>query len=108
MLGTTTGTLTELNSTVVVPVDDADHFAVQLSGTWVGTVAFEATIDGTNWVSVAWTNSTSTSHITGVVSATTNGIFFHEMIFAPQFRVRFSAYTSGTATVTAFTSRIAK
>jgi hypothetical protein len=108
MLGTTTGTLTALNSTVVVPVDDADHFAVQLAGTWVGTVAFEATIDGTNWVSVAWTNSTSTSHTTGVVSTTTNGIFFHEMIFAPQFRVRFSAYTSGTATVTAFTSRIAK
>ena len=108
MLGTTVGTLTALNSTVVVPVDDADHFAVQLSGTWVGTVSFEATIDGTNWVSAAWINSTSTSNTTGVVSATANGIFFHETVFAPQFRVRFSAYTSGTATVTAFTSRIAK
>ena len=108
MLGITTGTLTALDTTVVVPVDDADHFAVQLTGTWVGTVAFEATINGTNWVSVAWTNSTSTSHVTGVVSTTANGIFFHEIIFAPQFRVRFSSYTSGTATVTAFTTRIAK
>ena len=108
MLGITTGTLTALDTTVVVPVDDADHFAVQLTGTWVGTVSFEATINGTDWVSVAWTNSTSTSHITGIVSTTANGIFFHEMIFAPKFRVRFSSYTSGTATVTAFTSRIAK
>ena len=105
MLGKTAGTLTALNSTVVVPVDDADHFAVQLSGTWAGTVSFEATINGTNWVETAWYDTTTAN---GAVSTIANGIYFHQTVFAPQFRVRFSAYTSGTVTVTAFTSRIAK
>ncbi len=107
MLGTTTGTLTALNGTVEFAIDDADHFSVQLTGTWVGTVSFEATIDGTNWVSVAWINSSSTSKTTAVISTTANGVFYHD-VFSTKFRVKMTSYTSGTVTVTGFSSRISK
>lgn len=108
MLGTTTGNIGALNAALAVAVEDTNYFTVQLNGTWAGTISFEATVDGTNWVSLALVNSSSTALTTGVVSTVGNGIFFHPSAFANQFRVRFSAYTSGTASVTFLTTRISK
>lgn len=108
MLGRITGTIGALNAAVTVGVEDVDYFAVQFTGTWAGTITFECTVDGTNWVSLACVNSTSVALTTAVVSTTTNGLFFHPGAFASSFRVRMSAYTSGTATVNFLTTRISK
>lgn len=46
-----------IGSTTTTPLAGSDphtgFIAVQLSGTFVATVTFQGTVDGTNWVSVA-------------------------------------------------------
>jgi hypothetical protein len=79
---------------------DSGGFAavgLQISGTWVGTVAFEATIDGTNWFSVTGLPIGST---TGATGATANGQWKFPAAGWHSFRARCSAYTSGTITAT--------
>lgn len=70
---------------------------VQVTGTFSGTLQFEMTIDGTNFVAVQTTNVN-----TGVVATTTTGtgIFRFDVVGALVVRVRATAFTSGTATVT--------
>ena len=70
---------------------------VQLTGTFSGTLQFEVTIDGTNYVAILATNVTS-----GAISATTagTGVFKFDVVGIIAARVRATAWTSGTATVT--------
>lgn len=70
---------------------------VQVSGTFSATLAFEASIDGSTFVSVSARNLTS-----GAVATTTTatGAFVIHAPAAQVIRVRCSAYTSGTATLT--------
>jgi len=70
---------------------------VQVTGTFSGTLQFEMTIDGTNFVAVQATNVN-----TGAVATTTTGtgIFKFDVVGALVVRVRATAWTSGTATVT--------
>lgn len=69
----------------------------QVTGTYSGTLSFEMSIDGTNFVAVQTTNVN-----TGAVAttATGTGIYRFDVVGALVVRVRASAYTSGTATVT--------
>jgi len=69
----------------------------QITGTWVGTLTFELSIDGTNFVAVQAQNVT-----TAVIATTTtaNGIFKFDAVGALVVRVRATAWTSGDATVT--------
>lgn len=70
---------------------------IQISGTWVGTIEFDASIDGTNWTAVSLTPFPSG---TAASRATANGTWtgnIEGMIF---FRANPTAWTSGTATVT--------
>ena len=94
-----TGTLGALNATLVVNTETADNILVQTTGTWVGTITPEISLNGTDWVATGVKSSTSTSLTTVVTSWTANGI--HELIATgvSLFRLRMSAYTSGTATV---------
>lgn len=69
----------------------------QVTGTWVGTITFEGSIDGITYatLSVVPSNSATTTTTTtgnGIWSAGVGGLFAA--------RARMSAYTSGTATVT--------
>ena len=70
---------------------------VQVTGTFSGTLQFEMTIDGTNYVAVQ-----ATSVTTGTVATTTTatGVFFFNVVGARNVRVASTAWTSGTATVT--------
>lgn len=70
---------------------------VQVTGTWTGTLQFEVTIDGTNFVGIIATNVTS-----GAENATTsaNGIYKFDVVGVLAARVRSTAWSSGTATVT--------
>lgn len=57
-----------------------------------GTIAFEGTVDGTNWFSVLGNPVPSGS---GVTTATDAGVWLFNVAGLTQFRVRCSAYTSG-------------
>jgi hypothetical protein len=74
-------------------------FAVQLVGTWTGTIVFEANIDPTNvsgWVGVDVWDESQEKYVT---STTANGNWWFEPIGSVgAIRVRASAWTSGTAT----------
>jgi len=72
--------------------------SVQITGTWIGTLTFQGSNDGTNFVPV---NATDVSSNSTLPSSTTtaNGVFYVPLLFR-YLRVRMTAYTSGTATAT--------
>lgn len=95
-----TGSATAQND-LAVPTTDCSRFrvvSVQLLGTWTGTVTFEVSNDGTNWVGVVLTASTATT--IGATTATANGTYSGS-INANYFRARFSTASSGTVNGTA-------
>jgi Zn-dependent M28 family amino/carboxypeptidase len=77
--------------------ETANTGVVQITGTFVGTLSFEATVDGTNYVPVA---AEPVAGGASVTSATGPGLWriraggFHSL------RVRCSAFTSGAPVVT--------
>lgn len=71
--------------------------AMQVSGTFVGTVTFEATVDGTNWVAMRCVNL-GTGDI--ATTATAPGIYqLQDAHGLHKVRARISAYTSGSISV---------
>lgn len=100
-----TDTLTALNDTVTLDFDGAHSVSYTITGTWSGTVSFESSPDGTNWISSECFFS-DVSNETTVASTTTNGTCspihldgFHWV------RARATAWTSGSATVIISSSR---
>ena len=94
-----TGTITAAAQTVAI-ANTHGHggLGLHVTGTWTGTLAFEASGDGgTIWASVNLARLPSGEAVT---SATAGGIF-HGFTAAgySNFRVRASAWTSGTATI---------
>jgi len=74
---------------------------VEISGTFVGTVTFEGTVDGTNFFAIGLKTAADGAAVT---SATAPGQW--KMIsdtVLRSFRARVSAYTSGNITVKALT-----
>jgi hypothetical protein len=80
-------------------VDHMGTLALQVSGTFEGTVTFEATLDGVNWVSLQMRSVTDGSIVT---TATAPGIFVAAVAGLTAVRARISAYTSGSITVRGF------
>jgi len=79
----------------VLPITGYGTALVQITGTFVGTVTFEGTEDGTNFVSVG-----ATQLSTGAISATatTPDIYRLSVGGLASLRARISAYTSGSIT----------
>lgn len=93
-----TGTLTALNTTVTITSSGKYTIGGTITGTWVGTITAEGTVDGTNWFTVRTANK-STNDI--IQNYTANDSFeFYSVAGCISLRLRMSAYTSGTATVT--------
>jgi hypothetical protein len=69
---------------------------LQISGTFVGTVTFEATQDNINWVAILGQNLNSGAQTTNTTSP---GMFGFPVNGLKQVRARVSAYTSGNITV---------
>lgn len=91
-----TGTPTA-GSTAAIAGTGESSFAVQIGGTWVGTLQFERSLDGgTTWTAVG-AFSAGTNYITQ--TSTTNGNFHGNASSATNIRVRATAWTSGTAAV---------
>lgn len=80
----------------IIDVAGLASLGLQVSGTFVGTVTFEATVDDTNWVAlqVAAVN-------TGAISttATAPGLFWAAVAALSKVRARVSAWTSGAITI---------
>jgi hypothetical protein len=80
----------------------------QITGTWSGTITFEASADGTNWFATAVKNTSEVNATTLVTTRTTNGISQIYIGGIPYVRARMSTYTSGTANILVHADRIAK
>ena len=93
------GSIAANAGTVVLPYRQFSNGAigVQITGTFSGTLQFEMTIDGTNYVAVQ-TQSVTTGTIS--TTTTTTGVFRFEAVGALAVRLNATAWTSGTATVT--------
>jgi len=73
--------------------------ALQIWGTWAGTVTFQASNDGSTWVSVAgWSTATG---VAAVATTTANGLFSIPCV-GRLFRATETAYTSGLVQATAY------
>lgn len=98
---TASGSLTSTASVTTGTLNGKDTAAIQVTGTWVATLQFEATVDGTNYFSV-----NAVTPATGILatSTTANGNWQIDVAGYLNFRVRCSAFTSGTAVVSISTS----
>ena len=97
---TTSGTtcVLEASCLIVNLPEDKGGATLTLSGTWTGTISFEATGDGgATWVAV---NVTPLASTTAVTSATANGTWQVNAAGFTGLRMRASATMSGSATAT--------
>ena len=97
--GTITAAGTTCTPTTCVSVglfQDTGAVSFTISGTWSATLQFEVSEDNTNFVAL---NAYPPNSTTAVTSTAANGTWTAGVAGMVQFRVRASAYSSGTATV---------
>lgn len=85
-----------------MPSGDAGSATILVTGTWVATLQFEASVDGITYAAINFVPPNSTSPVT---SATANGTWQGNVAGYKNVRVRCSAFTSGTAVVTINSSK---
>jgi hypothetical protein len=95
-----TGSITATAQNVTVSTGQQGAVGIQITGTWSGTIVFQATVDGTNYVAIKCINAN-----TGVTLANTgttaNGMWQCAAGGLANVRALSSGtWTSGTATVT--------
>lgn len=81
---------------VILGVQGQGGVSVQVTGSFSGTLTFEVSLDGVTYVAAAVTPAGSSTQVT---TTTSTGIWGAPVGGVGQFRVRFSSYSSGTATV---------
>lgn len=90
------GTLGAANEAVALGLAGFGGVAIQIQGTFSGTITFEATVQGQDFTAFRMTPVGST---TAVTTATTTGIWAGSTVGLLVVRARMSAYTSGQATI---------
>jgi hypothetical protein len=90
-----TGTLGALNATVTANTQGCATIGWQISGTWVGTIWFEGTVDGSTWSPIDGIFESTDARVAFVTS---NGRATINCGGYSQCRVNMLSYTSGTAT----------
>ena len=100
-LSESTGTLSAVNAAVTVTdLIDMDGVLVTTAGTFSGTLAFEASNDGTNWYSIWMSRASGTTQESSrALTGATLEAWRSNIAGWSRFRVRCSAYTSGTAAI---------
>lgn len=93
---TATGTLAAAAQTVPLGLNGDASAAIQITGTWVGTITFEGTVDGTTWGSI---NAVAASTSTPQPTTTVNGLYRLTPGGLASIRANMTAFTSGTAVV---------
>ena len=91
------GALGALNATISVNSQGTSSVTFQLSGTWVGTVSTESTLDGITWFTSSGIDRQTELRLS---STTTNRIIQVFSSSYAQTRVKMTSYTSGSASVT--------
>jgi hypothetical protein len=102
----TAGALNAVSSTF--QIENADDFGVQISGTFAGTLGFQVSLDGTNWLAAGVQPVGTTTPTTWVTSSATTGAWVRPAGGLKYARVQMTAYTSGTATITFVGTRHSK
>lgn len=100
--GTLTGSIASNGQSVSLALTTASIVGVQITGTWIGTLVFEATIDNINWdnIYVEFPPTDVLPLYNDATGTTINGIFLARVGGYNSFRVRSTAWTSGTADIT--------
>lgn len=94
---TASGSLAALNATVALSLAGGySAAAAQITGTWVGTITFEASLDGTTWSAI---NAVSSSASSPQTTTTANGLYRLTPGGVQQIRANMSAFTSGSASI---------
>ena len=90
------GAIAALNAAVTVPITGVGALSFSITGTWVGTLSFQYSLDG-----LTWTADTPLNNVTGsfASSATANGAFTAPVGSYKFYRIIATAYTSGSASV---------
>ena len=94
---TTSGSIATLNGTVALNLNGQSGATVQVTGTWVATLQFEGTLDGTTWIPI---NAVAASTSGPIPVTTVNGLYRVTPAGLTTFRINATAYTSGTAVIT--------
>jgi hypothetical protein len=94
--------LSALNAANTLTLRGQAKACAQVTGTFTATLTWEGNVDNTNWVAV---NAAPPTTGVAVASATTTGVWCAEVSALTGFRVRVSAYTSGTAVVSVLASQ---
>lgn len=92
-----TGNIASNGGEIILPADGAASLALDLRGTFSGTIEIAGTIDGTNWtpIPVRPVNIASIAYVT-VITGTAVGVWVGKAAPYRQIRARCTAYTSGT------------
>jgi len=98
------GRFNSANDEIVLIVAGYAGVAVQITGTWAGTIVFEGSVDGYNFVAIQLSGVASGA---GVTSATANGVWAGATSGLRLVRARMSVFTSGIATVSLKASQAA-
>lgn len=93
---TATGSLSGIGSVALPTLNGADGASVQITGTWVGTVLFEGSVDGTNFFAVSGVPFISSTVVT---STTATGSWQFNVSGLQLFRARCSVFTSGAIVI---------
>lgn len=84
--------LTFVNDKVDLDVFDKATVGFQITGTWVGTITWTASIDGTNFFAV-------TPFGTDTLTTTGNANVWFNVVALTRLKMTMTAYTSGTAVI---------
>jgi hypothetical protein len=96
----TTGTLGALNATLNLPINDVSSAYALISGTWVGTIQFQGSVNGTNFVPLEAVQGGSTNAYSTTGFTTNGGVRIALPAGFTSIQAVMTTYTSGTATVT--------
>jgi hypothetical protein len=99
-----TGNLAALNAAVSCYADGASTISFSISGTYVGTLAAEGTVDGTNWDAIPVKPINVGGIYVLTLASAAVGRWMGPAGQFQQVRIRMSAYTSGSANVTLMAS----
>jgi hypothetical protein len=98
--GTITGIAATADGTAILCTEASGGayttLTVHVEGISGDTITFEATIDGTNWIAIQFTNLNSGAAGT---TATADGLYRATVLGLKQVRARISTYSSGTIIV---------
>lgn len=89
------GALASLNAEIVVYCDSCGTVALDLRGTFVGTVAVQGTVDGANWVLIPIRSQLGGIFLLG---ATAVGLYMASCAGFTRVKAVLTAFTSGSAT----------